>query len=309
MSQEITVAFVQQYGANVFHLSQQKGSRLQDKVRKEPQKGKSQFFDRIGAVSAVKKSGRHSPTPQLDTPHSRRMVVMDDYEWADLVDDQDKIRMLIDPTSEYAMAAAWALGRSKDDKIIENALGVAYGGESGATSVSHPDTQKYAANDGTSFSNMNVRTLRAIKQILDQNEVEESIKRYIALTASQLAALLAQTEVTSSDFNSVKALVQGELNTFMGFEIVRIERLGLTTSTTATAATGVVGAGASLTGTNRACFAWAQDGLMLTIGEDMVNKIDPRADLSYATQVYSRMSIGSTRMEEVKVVEAICKEA
>lgn len=309
MSQQITEAFVQQYGANVFHLAQQKGSRLQDKVRREMQKGKAQFFDRIGAVTAVLKTGRHSSTPQLDTPHSRRMVTLNDYEWADLVDDQDKIRMLNDPTSEYAMAAAWAMGRAKDDVIIDNALGTAYAGETGTTTVAMPDTQKYAANDASQFTNLNVRTLTAVKRMFDANEVDESEKRYIACTASQIESLLGQTQVTSADFNTVKALVRGEINTYMGFEFVRIERLDLTTATTATVATGVVGTGVSLTGTNRACIAWAQQGLLMSVGEDVVNKITERPDKSYAMQVYSRMSIGATRMEEVKVVEVICKEA
>lgn len=309
MSAQITEAFVQQYGANVFHLSQQKGSRLQDKVRRESQRGKAQFFDRIGSVSAVLKTGRHSSTPQIDTPHSRRMVTLSDYEWADLVDDQDKIRMLNDPTSEYAMAAAWAMGRSKDDVIIANAIGTAYSGEAGATPVVLPDSQKFAATTGSAFSNLNVYTLRKIKKMFDGNEVDESIKRYIACTSSQIEALLGQTEVTSADFNTVKALVQGEVNSYMGFEFVRIERLNLTTATTASATTGAVGSGSALSGTNRACFAWAMDGVLMSVGEDVVNKIDPRPDKSYATQVYSRMSIGATRMEEVKVVEIICKEA
>ena len=307
MSQQITEAFVQQYNANVMMLVQQKGSRLESKVRKESQKGQSQFFDRIGAVAAVLRTGRHSSTPQIDTPHSRRMVTLNDYEWADLVDDQDKIRMLIDPTSEYAMAAAWAFGRSKDDVIIAASLGSAYSGQGGATPVVHPDAQKYAANDGTSFSNLNVKTLRAVKKMMDQDEVEG--KRYIACTASQIESLLGETSVTSADYNTVKALVQGEVNQFMGFEFVRLERLNLTTSTTATAATGVVGTGASLSGTNRACFAWAEQGLLLSTGEDFVTKISERDDKGYATQVYARMSIGATRMEEEQVVEIICKEA
>jgi hypothetical protein len=307
MSQQITEAFVQQYNANVMHLSQQKGSRLEGAVRKESQKGKSQFFDRIGQVSAVLKTGRHSATPQIDTPHSRRMVTMNDYEWADLVDDQDKIRMLIDPTSEYAMAAAWAFGRSKDDVIIAGALGTAYAGETGTTLVTHPDSQKYAANNGTTFSNLNIVTLRGVKQMMDAQEVEG--KRYIAATSSQMNSLLGETAVTSADFNTVRALVQGEVNAFMGFEFIRIERLNLTTSTTATAATGVVGAGAGLTGTNRACFAWAEQGILLSVGEDFLTKMSERDDLGYAMQVYCRMSIGSTRMEEVQVVEIICKEA
>lgn len=307
MSQQITEAFVQQYNANVMHLSQQKGSRLESAVRNETQRGKSQFFDRIGTVAAVKRTGRHASTPQIDTPHSRRMVTLEDYEWADLVDDQDKIRMLIDPTSEYALAAAWAFGRSKDDVIIAASLGNAYSGEAGTTPVAHPNAQKYAANNGSAFSNLNMITLRAVKRMMDAKEVEGM--RYMAITASQLESLLGETAVTSADFASVKALVQGEVDTFMGFKFIRLERLNLTTSTTATAATGVVGSGAGLTGTNRACFAWAEQGLLKSQGEDFVTKMSERDDKGYAMQVYCRMSLGATRMEEEQVVEIICKEA
>lgn len=307
MSQEVTVAFVNQFNSNVMMLSQQQGSRLEPKVRVESQKGVSQFFDRIGQVAATLKTGRHSATPQVDTPHTRRMVSLNDYEWADLVDDQDKIRMLIDPTSEYAMAAAWAFGRTKDDVVIANALGNAYGGVAGATAVAHPNTQKYAATTGAAFSNLNVATLRAVKSMMDAKEVMG--KRYIACGTSQINALLGETSVTSSDFNTVKALVSGEVNSFLGFEFIRLERLNLTASTTATVATGVVGAGVALTGTNRACFAWAEQGLLLSKGEDFVTKMSERDDKGYAMQVYARMSIGATRMEEEQVVEIICKEA
>lgn len=307
MSNQVTEAFVQQYNANVMHLVQQKGSRLEGAVRKESQKGKSQFFDRIGTVSAVLRTGRHAPTPQMDTPHSRRMVTLNDYEWADLVDDQDKIRMLIDPTSEYAMAAAWAFGRKKDDVIISASLGSAYSGESGTVPVSHPNAQKFAATTGSAFSNLNIFTLRKVKKIFDANEVEG--KRYMAVTSSQIESLLGEDQVTSADYNTIQALVKGEVNSFMGFEFIRLERLALTTSSTATVATGAVGSGVSLTGTNRACFAWADQGLLLSTGEDMVTKMSERDDLGYAMQVYCRMSIGATRMEEEQVVEVICKEA
>jgi len=307
MSQQVTEWFVQQYNTNVMHLSQQKGSRLQDKVRKETQKGKSQFFDRIGLVNAVKRTGRHAPTPQMDTPHSRRMVTIEDYEWADLVDDQDKIRMLIDPTSEYALAAANAFGRSKDDVIIQSALASAYAGEQGTTPVVHPNSQKYAANNGTAFTNLTVATLRTVKKMMDQKEVEG--KRYFALTASQEESLLGQTEVTNSDYNSVKALVQGEVNTFLGFEFVRLERLlAVAAGVTASPTTGAVGSGSSVAGF-RSCFAWADTGILMSTGEDFTTKMSERDDLGYAMQVYARMSIGGTRMEEEQVVEVICKEA
>lgn len=310
MSSQITEAFVQQYNANVFHLSQQKGSRLQPVVRNEMQKSKAAFWDRIGTVAATLKVGRHSNTPQSDTPHTRRMVTMNDYEWADLVDNQDKIRMLLDPTSEYAMAAAFAFGRSKDDVIIAAALGSAYGGEAGATTVAHPDSQKFAATTGSALSNLNVYTLRKIKKMFDAAEVEG--KRYFIFSASQAEALLGETQVTSSDYNSVKALVQGEVNTFLGFEFIRSERLGTVASgVTATAATGAVvtgGGGTSVAG-DRSCFAFAEGGLLLSTGEDFVTKIDELPTKSYSTQVYARMSLGATRMEEEKVIEVICQES
>lgn len=306
MSQQITEARVLQFNANVFHLSQQKGSRLQDKVRKESQRGKAQFFDRIGQVEATKRVGRHSSTPQMDTPHSRRMVTIEDYEWADLVDDQDKIRMLFDPTSEYAMAAAWAFGRSKDSVIIDAALANAAGGEDGKTVVAHPNVYKYAANDGTAFSGMNMTTLRAVKRKFDEAEVEG--ERHIAITAKQLENLLGQTQVTSSDYAAVKALVKGEVDTFMGFNFVRLEKLKTVgAGVVASPTTGEVGTGSSTTGF-RSCLAWVTDGILLSTGEDFVTKMSERDDKGYAMQVYARMSIGATRMEEPKVIEIMCKE-
>ena len=142
MSTQITTAFVEQYKSNVLHLAQQKGSRLRDSVRSETVTGKAHFFERIGSTAAQKRTSRHSDTPRMDTPHSRRKVTMDDYDWADLIDNEDKVRMLISPQSEYAMAGAWAMGRAMDDSIIAAAVGTAYGGVAGGTSVSLPSGNK-----------------------------------------------------------------------------------------------------------------------------------------------------------------------
>jgi hypothetical protein len=135
MSSQITTAFVQQYKNNIFHLAQQKGSRLRPLVRNEMQVGKSAFYERLGSATAVKRLSRHSDTPQIDSAHSRRMVTLEDYDWADLIDQEDKIRLLIDPTSAYSQAAMWALGRAIDDSIIAALGGSAYSGETGTTAV------------------------------------------------------------------------------------------------------------------------------------------------------------------------------
>ena len=99
MSTQITTAFVEQYSSNVAMLAQQMGSRLRAAVDVENVTGKNAFFDQVGVTAAQVRTSRHADTPQIDTPHSRRRLSLSSYEWADLIDEQDKVRMLIDPTS------------------------------------------------------------------------------------------------------------------------------------------------------------------------------------------------------------------
>ena len=93
MSTQITTSFVEQYSSNVQMLSQQMGSKLRGAVDVETIRGKNAFFDQIGATAAVARTTRHGDTPQVNTPHSRRRVSLADYEWADLIDDLDKVRI------------------------------------------------------------------------------------------------------------------------------------------------------------------------------------------------------------------------
>jgi hypothetical protein len=284
MSSQITTAFVEQYSANIQMLSQQMGSLLRDKVRVESVVGKNAFFDQVGKVTAQLKTSRHSDTPQIDTPHSRRRVSLGDYEFADLIDQQDKVRLLIDPTSSYAQAAAMAMGRAMDDVIITAALGTAYTGETGT------GTESVQTGVVKGTTGLTVAKLISAKDLLDKADVDPSIPRHIMCGPEQLGNLLGDSEVTSSDFNTVKALVQGELDTYLGFKFTVTNRL-------------------PKTGNDRTCIAYAEDGLLLGIGKDISARIDERADKSYATQVYYCQSIGATRMESAKVVPIVAVEA
>jgi hypothetical protein len=287
MSNQITTAFVQQYSNNVQMLSQQKGSLLRSAVDVETVVGKNAFFDQVGSALAVKRTTRHADTPQMDTPHARRRVSLVDYEYADLIDNQDKIRTLIDPTSSYASAAAFALGRAQDDEIIAALSGTAFTGETGSTSTALPPSQKITES-GT--AGLTIAKLRSAKEILDAASVDPSIARYIAVSPKQITDLLGTTEVTSSDFNSVKALANGEVNSFLGFNFIVSNRLTSASS-------------------KRLCLVWAMDGCKMAIGQDLMTRIDERSDKGYAHQVYVCQSIGATRMEEDKVVTIQAHEA
>jgi hypothetical protein len=281
MSNQITTAFVEQYSSNIQMLSQQKGSLLRDKVRLETVVGKNAFFDQVGSVTATVRTSRHSDTPQVDTPHSRRRVSLVDYEFADLIDDLDKVKMLADPTSSYAMAAAFAMGRAMDDAVISAATGTAFTGVAGGTSTALPAGQIIAESGTGRFT---IAKLRTAKQILDLADVDPSLPRYVVVGPKQITDLLVTTEVTSSDFNTVKALASGDVNSFLGFNFVVSNRLSV---------------GSSI----RDCIAFVNDGIALAVGKDVTARIDERADKGYATQVYYSAAFGATRMEEEKVVK------
>jgi hypothetical protein len=287
MSVQITTAFVNQFSSNIQMLSQQMGSLLRNAVDVDTVNGEKAFFDQVGSAAAVLRTSRHADTPLIDTPHSRRMVTMSDYEYADLIDDQDKVRLIVDPTSTYSRAAAAAMGRAMDDVIISAALGTALTGKDGGTSTSFATETNQIAAGATGLT---LAKLIQAKEILDAGDVDPSIPRYIAVSPKQITNLLNSTTVTSSDFNTVKALAMGEINSFVGFNFIVTNRLGVDGSAA------------------RRVIAFAMDGIKLAVGREPTARIDERADKSYATQIYYAMTLGATRMEEKKVVEVLCTE-
>ena len=286
MSYEITTAMVQQYNDNIVLLQQQKPSRLRPAVREEGVQGEYGFFDQIDQTAAVKRTTRHGDTPLVSTPHVRRRVAPAPYDWADLIDNFDKPALITDPTSKYAVNAVAAMNRAIDDAIIGCALATAYGGRDGNTTYAFPTATHQIPHGSTG---LNITKLLQAKKILDSYENDPDEPRFLALTSAQLMELLNATEIKSADYNTVKALAAGQIDTFLGFKFVRTERLQKVSTT-------------------RSCLAWSQNSILLGIGTDIITRVSERADKNYATQVYVGMFIGATRMDEKGVVEVQATE-
>jgi len=282
MSFQVTTAFVQQYTTNVQLLLQQAGSRLRNAVTVGSYTGKAaKAVEQVGPVTAQKRTTRHGDTPLISTPQDARWVFPVDYDWADLIDDVDKLRMLIDPQSPYALNGANALGRALDDEIITAFNGTSNTGENGTTSTAFTAGNVVAV--GT--SGMTVAKLRAAKKILMTNEVNLDVDPlYCAITAAQHDDLLGQTQVVSTDFNDRPILKDGRLMSFLGFNFIHSERLPLVTTT-------------------RSCFAWAKSGMHLGMWDDISTSIDKRPDKNNAMQVLVSGTFGATRTEEGKVIQ------
>lgn len=295
MSFTIDTALVNAYRSNIEIKFQQQGSRLGVHVRNESQHAEFEFYDRIGPTDAVEVTGRHTDTPLVGTDFDRRQVALRDFDWADLVDNKDRLRMLADPTSAYCMNAVYALQRAQDDVIIQAAFGNAYAGKTGATTIAFPSSQQVAVNfveAGTAAnSNLTIGKLRRVRYMLDKaeaaNEGEQDL--FIAVDPSQIQSLLRTTEVTNADYNTVKALVNGQIDTFMGFKFIKSNRL-------------------AIAGNTRSCIAWEKQGLLLAKAQDIMVDVGPRRDKRNSVQVYVCGSFGATRMWEEKVIQVLCDE-
>lgn len=287
---QVTEAFVNQYESNFYVLGQQMASRFEPYViTKSGIVGASKAAERVGKSEAYDILNRHADTQYVDTPHSRRWIDLADKGWADLVDEMDQIKMLADPKSIYPRLAVAALNRKKDDIIYAAVRGSART-NSGTTAL--PSGQKIAVG-GTGLT---LAKLLSTKELLDTAElVEEGMgdnivgqgampNRVIVCRAKDLTTLYGTTEIKSIDYNSVKALAQGQIDTFLGFKFIRSER--------------IYGSG----GTSY-CLAWVKPSVQLGIGKDVVTSIDILPAKNMSAQVYARMSLGAVRVEDEGVVE------
>jgi hypothetical protein len=162
------------------------------------------------------------------------------------------------------------------------------------SNVALPSGQTVDEDFGTADSNLTLAKLVEAKRILDKNEIS-SENRTLVHNASALANLLNDTTVTSADYNSIKALVKGEIDTFLGFKFIQTELLNGTADGT--------------DGDPVLCIAMQKDAMGLAMGQDINVRISERDDKSYATQVYASMSMGATRIEDEGVVSIECVQS
>ena len=266
--------YAQAYSQNIMQLAQQKYSKLLNTVYIKPNvRGKTFFQDQIGQWAMELKGGRNVATPNNDPNLSRRMGIMLDYHDNRMLDRGDELKCISDPRSAYTIAAAASLGRKIDDIILDAMGGTAYSGETGSTSVTNGNLSTITA------SNVTLAAIIAAKKLLDDKDVEME-DRYFVTNTQILNGLLANTNATSSDYVSVKALIRGEIDSWMGFKWIMSTRIGAT----------------------NLGLAYQKYGICLAMADAPLVRTDERSDLSYSWQVYYELNIGAVRLEEDRVV-------
>jgi len=295
MSYNISTALVKQFSDNFELTPQQLSTLLRRTVLEEKITGKEALFDQVGVSHAVEMNERHGDTPMVNLPHSRRLLRLRDFSWAEMISNEDKAKMLGDPTSEYLQSGIAAMNRVIDTLIVDAALGNAFTGVNGTDVTAPQSALAVGSGDDARFT---LNKILAAKKQLDKGNAPKN-DRYFVITSTQMEDLLKIKELTSADYNTVRGLVDGSIETFAGFKFISLDDSRDGTDTNLIL---------PKSGNNRRCFAFQKNGLKLGLGQDIKTSISVRHDKNDENQVLIKMSANATRMHEKLVFETPCAE-
>jgi len=214
MSKFLTAAAVIEFDSEVKHEYQGMQSLRNTVTVRTGVVGDSYKFTRMGKGIANQKASQADVTP-MDITHARQTALLENWLAPEYTDIFDQAEVNFDERAELAQTIAKGLGRREDQLVIDALNTVTFA----VTNDGNPDTGRVF--DDSATANFSLSLIRSAVGHLDDIEADSS-DRHIVVRALALQKLLEETEVTSSDFNVVKALVDGDLKTYMGLQFHKI---------------------------------------------------------------------------------------
>jgi hypothetical protein len=286
MSLNIETALVKGFETGVMQVAQQMGSELRDTVRVERvSRGEEFAWDRLGSSDPAEISTRHAKTPMGNIAHTKRWASPHVFARAEGIDKADALRTINDFTNPYTEAIGMGFGREFDRQIIAAASATAKTGKTGSGTEAFPTTTHRIVHGS---AGMNLIKINQAAKILRQNHIPKPW--YMVVTAEQIEDVMNDSTITSADYNTVRLLMQGDVDTFGGFKWRVTELLSVDATPT------------------RTCLAYGKRSLLLAVQKEPESRVSERDDLNYLTQVWFQSMIGATRLDEVGVVEVQCNE-
>lgn len=206
-----TNAAIASYDSEV-KLAYQGSSSLKSRVKvKSGVTGQTHQFRKMGQGVALQHTTAEQITPQ-DYTHTKIPATLSNWRIGEYTDLFDQAETSIDERAELAKSNAMALGRAEDQLIID-ALDA-------ATSLAGIVDEDLGGTD----SPINAEKLRRAKRYLLQQQVIGA-DHTMLINAAGLEGALAETEVTSADYQTMRALVDADLNNkkAFGFTFVVLE--------------------------------------------------------------------------------------
>jgi len=245
MATQISNVFIAQFDADV-KQAYQAMRRLAGVTReKRGVVGSTHNFPYIGKGLAQKRIPQSDVTP-MNVGYTQNTAILEDYTAPEYTDIFNQQKVNFDDRAELVKVVAGAIGRAMDQIVIDAAI-------AGANST------EVAVSVGAADSSLNVAKLRSASKLMNQNGVPSS-DRHMIVNSAALEGLLGDEEATSGDYNTIRLLVNGSIDSYMGFQfhIMADNTEG----------------GLPIVTTSRKCLALHSEALGLAIGMDMTTKID-----------------------------------
>lgn len=285
------------------HLLQQQDARLKERTKLVAAKGAAVRFNQLGLSSMAAVTTKNASTPNNDITMPTRWAYPTPYDVSNIVDEFDEFFLgsVSNPSSEIMQSQLAAYNRTVDSILITALTGSAVvtdtttKGIPTTTTVAFDTTNQQIAVNRVPFggtaanSGLTIDKVRYAKYKLDKAEAPAE-DRILVVSAAEIADLLSTTEVTNQLYNSVRALVDGAVDNFLGFKVVRSELLS------------VNGSG------YRTCVAYQKNSAVVCDG-GRKSYMDIRPDLSHGLQIRSTAIVGATRLLDNGVVTILTDTA
>lgn len=281
MSKFLTASAIQGFDDMVKHAPQGQGL-LQPHVRvKSGVVGDAYKFPKMGKGTATARIPQTDVVP-MNISHSRVTASLTDWNAPEYTDVFDQATNNVSEQRELAYTIGGALGRRKDQLVLD-ALDAA------STSLTVSD------DIGGTNTNLNTAKMRKTKQLLDAQGASMMDRKFLA-HANNIYGLLGDSDANTFDKNAIKALVDGDIKKWLGFDILQFEDRdegGLPIATSIRTCYGFVGG--------------ARGAIGLAIG------LDQRTEVNYIAEKTSWLSngllkAGSVGIEANEIVEISCNE-
>jgi len=273
-------AFVTLFDAEVKQAYQAKAQLIAAVRQRRGVEGSTAKFPKVGKGVATLRIPQTDVTP-LNVDFSQVTATLEDWNAAEYSDIFMQQKVNFDERQELVQVVANAIGRRQDQLVID--------------ALTASSTSNTVSNDiGGTDTNLNLDKLLAAKKLLDKGNVPPQ-DRHMVIHANSLASILAEQKLTSSDYASVKALVSGEINTFLGFTF---HVLGDRTE-------GGLAVDGSL---DRTVWAFHKDAVGYAEG------MGPKTEINYVPEktsflVNSMFSAGAVAIDAEGIVQITCRES
>lgn len=285
------IIFQDKFSRDIKLRSQQKEARTQPWVDNEPDaiNGRFFYYQYEETTEPIESTGYAEASPDINILYDRRRGFAKKWHWGKVYDDNQLRKLVENPQAKTKVNVVNGFNRSFDRIVLAAAIGnsVSVNEQEQVVLQALPASQKLTIAGGWT-GGLNLTKLNKAREIFDRNEIVEE-DRVMFVGSQQLTNLLDENKVGSSDYNTVKALVKGEVDSFLSFTFVRLELLPKFDATT------------------RQAIAMSR-GAVGTYSNEVVTKMGALPKQSFANQLYMERLHGANRNQEAHVLEIQCTE-